>query len=136
MESTSLECEDVVLYLTDYSRGYLSQREAKQIEEHLKECRNCRQENETLKELSIKIDKLIPVVSKSYEKDFIYRLFINSKPEPLFFKIASVLLIGGMLTFMVSALFTPKTEFTTLKELTYRAQNMFNEDYYSDHTNR
>ncbi|MBC7473676.1 MAG: zf-HC2 domain-containing protein [Candidatus Sericytochromatia bacterium] len=133
MALTSLECKDVTLYLTEYSRGQLSQLDNKEIEEHLKDCRECRRENEILKDLSIKIDKLIPVVDKLYEKDFIYRLFINSKPEPIFFKIISLLIIASLFIFIFSAAFYKTNNLASINYLKYRAEHMFQEDYYSNH---
>lgn len=136
MTLISTACEDIETYLTEYSRNQLSAIEKKEVETHLETCRRCRRTYDETRDLSLKIDKLIPVVNRTYEKDFIYRLFINSKPEPIYIKAFSLIFIAGLITFMISSLLTPKIEYTNIKNLEYRAKSIFNEDYYSHGQNK
>ncbi len=136
MTLISLECDDVETYLTEYSRNQLSTIEKKEIDAHLETCRRCRRAYDEIRELSSKIDKIIPVVTRTYEKDFIYRLFINSKPEPIYVKIFSIIFILGLIGFMLSSFFYPKIYYTSIKSLEYRAKSMFNENYFSHGQNK
>lgn len=136
MALISTECEDVAIYLTEYSRNQLSKIEAKEIEDHLETCVRCKRAYDEINDLSLKIDKIIPVVTRTYEKDFIYKLFINSKPEPIYIKALSVIIIIGLLAFIFSAIVQPKTDYTTIGSLENRAKNIFNEDFYSHGQNK
>lgn len=136
MALISTECENIENYLTEYSRNQLSSIEQKEISEHLANCTRCRRIHDELKKLSSKIDKIIPVVTNTYEKDFIYRLFVNSKPESAFVKVVSVALIIFLIGFIISSAFQPKADYTSIKALEYRAKSIFNENFYSHGQNK
>jgi hypothetical protein len=136
MALISMACEDLEIYFTEYSRNQLSKMESNEIEKHIETCIRCKRNYDEINELSIKIDKLIPIVNRTYEKDFIYRLFINSKPESLFIKAISIILIGLLVLFIFSSFFQSKTDYTSIGSLENRAKNIFKEDYYSHGQNK
>lgn len=136
MESISTDCENIETYLTEYSRNQLSKIENQEVEKHLETCIKCTKSLGEIIDLSLKIDKLIPVVGRTYERDFIYRLFINSKPESIFIKGIAALLIGSLIIFMLSSLSQPNADYTNIGSLENRAKNIFNEDYYSRGQNK
>lgn len=131
-----MECDELETYLTEYSRSQLSKLETNEIEKHLESCIRCRRTYEEINDLTVKIDKLIPTVSRTYEKDFIYRLFINSKPESLLVKGVSIILITSLFVYMISWFFQPKTDYTSIGSLENRAKNIFKEDFYSHGQNK
>jgi hypothetical protein len=124
------ECKDVVLYLTEYQRGQLPKDERIEVEEHLNSCNRCKKENEDFENLAIELDKLIPSVSKVYEQDFVYNLFIRTRKENILIKFISILLICSLLYFLFSYDYSKK-DYVSIKELKVRSENLFNEDYYS-----
>jgi hypothetical protein len=136
MALISMACEDLEIYFTEYSRNQLSKMESNEIEKHIETCIRCKRNYDEINELSLKIDKLIPIVNRTYEKDFIYRLFINSKPESLFIKAISIILIGLLVLFIFSSFFQSKTDYTSIGSLENRAKNIFKEDYYSHGQNK
>ncbi len=125
------DCKDISLFLTEYSRGLLPLHEHKEIEEHISNCTNCRRELVTIEKLTIEMDKIIPTVSKTYERELIYKIFINSSSESIFTKAISVILVATLIAYIVSFTSAKKTEYTSLKELKIRAESMFDEGYYS-----
>ncbi|MEK7433205.1 MAG: zf-HC2 domain-containing protein [Cyanobacteriota bacterium] len=125
------DCEHIKLYLTEYSRGQLIKEDNNVVEEHIASCRECRMENEIFKTLSVEIDKLIPTVQRAYEKSIIYRLFIQHNEENIFFKLSSFLLILFFILFVVSSYYEKKINYISLSTLKFRAENIFNYDYYS-----
>lgn len=127
----SNNCEEVKLFLTEYARNQLTIQENKDIEEHLSSCNDCRIENEILKSLSIETDKLIPAVSRSYQKSLIYNLFIHKQTENMVVKAISLVLIIFLILFIFSSIFQPKIDYITLNSLKFRAENIFNQEYFS-----
>src|SRR5690606_25402756 len=99
---------------------------------HLDSCSNCKKQLDKLINISLDIDKIIPAVSKSYESDFIYRLFIKSEKESLLAQLVSVALVTFVLFFIItsSSVIEPDN-YISLEELKTRAVNLFNEDFYS-----
>jgi hypothetical protein len=127
----SNNCDEIKLFLTEYARNQLTTQENKDIEEHLASCNDCRIENEILKSLSIETDKLIPAVSRAYEKSLVYNLFIKKQTENIIVKALSLVLILFLVLFIFSSFFQPKTNYITLNALKFRAENIFNQEYYS-----
>lgn len=136
MESISTGCDSIELYLTEYYRNQLSKIENEEVEKHLETCIKCSKNLNEIVDLSAKIDRIIPVVGRTYEKDFIYRLFINSKPESIFIKGIASLLVASMVVFIFSSFSQPKVDYTNIGSLENRAKNIFNEDYYSHGQNK
>jgi hypothetical protein len=131
MSVISTECKDIALYLTEYQRGQLPRQEHLEVEDHLLNCTRCQKENEGLLNLSAELDKIIPSVSKTYERDFVYNLFIRTKKENIFVKFLSIALILSLLVYVFSYNFSASRDFASIKDLKVRSENMFNEDFYS-----
>ena len=131
MSVISTDCNDLALYLTEYQRGQLHKQEHIEVEEHLVNCPRCQKENDELLNLSGELDKIIPSVSKTYERDFVYNLFIKTKKENIFVKFLSIALIISLLVYIFSYDFSTSRDFASIKDLKVRSENMFNEDFYS-----
>jgi len=121
-----LDCQEIVIHLTEYSRGQLPFEEFKEVKEHLETCNKCKTENEKLENLSLTLDKIIPSVNKYFEKKIILDIFVKTENESTITKFIVVSLIISFFILIFSYFFDYKSyNYPTLKKLQETAEKLF-----------
>lgn len=121
-----MDCQDIVIHLTEYSRGQLPFKEFTEVKTHLETCNNCKKENTNLQELSKMLDKIIPSVNTYFEKKIILDIFVRAEKESIFTKSILVFLIASFFILLFSYFIDYKSyKYPTLKDLQKTSQNLF-----------